>query len=66
MRTLAMSKTAQPWSLTSLREKLIKMVAKVVSHGRYVTFQAEVAVSLQMFADMLALIARLRAPPASA
>jgi hypothetical protein len=25
--------------LTSLREKLIKIGAKVVSHGRYVTFQ---------------------------
>src|SRR6476469_5859003 len=36
MRTLAMRKTAEPWSLTSLREKLIKIGAKVVSHGRYV------------------------------
>lgn len=45
MRTLAMPKTAQPWSLTSLGDKLIKIGAKVVSHGRYVTFQmAEVAV----------------------
>src|SRR5215467_2548757 len=61
MRTLAMPKTAQPWSLTSLREKLIKIGAKVVSHGRYVTFQmAEMAVSQQMFADILSLIARLR------
>ena len=34
-----MPKTAEPWSLTSLREKLIKIGAKVVSHGRYVTFQ---------------------------
>ena len=43
MRTLAMPR--EPWSLTSLREKLIKIGAKVVSHGRYVTFQlAEVAV----------------------
>ena len=67
MRTLAMPKTAEPWSLTSLREKLIKIGAKVVSHGRYVTFQmAEVAVSRQMFAEILTLIARLRAPPASA
>ena len=69
MRTLAMLKTAQLWSLTSLREKLIKIGAKVVSHGRYVTFQlAEVAVSRQMFADILSLslIARLRAPPAPA
>ncbi len=37
MRTPAMPKTAEPWSLTSLREKLIKIGAKVVSHGRYVT-----------------------------
>jgi hypothetical protein len=67
MRTLAMPKAAEPWSLTSLREKLIKIGAKVVSHGRYVTFQlAEVAVSRQMFADILMLIARLRAPPAPA
>jgi hypothetical protein len=65
MRTLAMPKTAQPWSLTSLREKLIKIGAKVVSHGRYVWFQmAEVAVPRQMFAEILSLIGRLRAPPA--
>jgi hypothetical protein len=36
MRTLAMPKMAEQWSLTSLREKLIKIGAKVVSHGRYV------------------------------
>jgi Transposase DDE domain group 1 len=67
MRTLAIPKAAEAWSLTSLREKLIKIGAKVVSHGRYVTFQmAEVAVSRQMFADILTLIARLRAPPVPA
>jgi Transposase DDE domain group 1 len=45
MRTLAMLKAAEAWSLTSLREKLIKIGAKVVSHGHYVTFQiGEVAV----------------------
>jgi hypothetical protein len=67
MRTLAMPKTAQPWSLTSLRDKLVKIGAKVVSHGRYVTFQlAEVAVPRQMFAEILSLIVRLRAPPAPA
>ena len=33
------------WSLTTLREKLVKIGAKVVRHGRYITFQlAEVAV----------------------
>ena len=67
MRTLALPKTAEPWSLTSLREKLIKIGAKGVRHGRYITFQmAEVAVSRQMFAEMLSVIARLRAPPAPA
>ena len=60
-----MPKTAEPWSLTSLREKLIKIGAKVVSHGRYTTFQmAEVAVPRQMFQEILMLIAQLRAPPA--
>jgi hypothetical protein len=53
MRTLAMPNVAEPWSLTSLREKLIKIGAKVVSHSRYVTFQlAEVAVPRQMLADI--------------
>jgi len=67
MRTLAMPEAAEPWSLTSLREKLIKIGARVVSHGRRVTFQlAEVAVPRQMFADILSLIWRLRAPPAPA
>src|SRR5215216_1409172 len=67
MRTLAMPKTVERWSMTSLREKLIKIGAKVVSHGRYVTFQlAEVAVPRQMFADILSLIARLRALPTPA
>jgi len=60
-----MPKTAEPWSLTSLREKLVKIGAKVTSHGRYVTFQlAEVTVPRQMFAEILSRIARLRAPPA--
>ena len=62
-----MPKTAEQLSLTSLREKLIKIGAKVVSHGRYVMFQmAEVALPRQMFHDILRLIARLRAPPARA
>ena len=67
MRTLALPKVAGPWSLTSLKTKLIKIGAKVVSHGRYVTFQmAEIAVPRQMFQEILTLIARLRAPPAPA
>jgi hypothetical protein len=55
------------WSLTTLttlKEKFIKIGAKVVSHGRYVAFQmAEVAISRHLFADILQLIAELRPPP---
>jgi len=40
------ARRAQRWSLTALKDKLIKIGAKVVSHGRYVIFQmAEVAPS---------------------
>ena len=47
-----MPKAAEPRSLTSLREKLIMIGAKVVSHGRYVTFQlAEAAVPRQMLQE---------------
>jgi hypothetical protein len=57
----------EPWSLTSLHEKLIKIGAKVASHGRYVTFQmAEVAVPQKRFQEILSLIARLLSPPAPA
>jgi DDE family transposase len=67
MRTLAMPMTVKLWSLISMRERLIKIGAKVVSHSRYVTFQmAKVAVPRQMFADILALIAWLRASPTPA
>ena len=67
MRTLAMPEAAAPWSLTSLREKLIKIGAKVVSYGRYIVFQmAEVSVPRQMFLDILQRVARLRASPVPA
>jgi hypothetical protein len=55
------------WLLTTLREKLVKIGAKVVSHGRYVTFHmAEVAVPRRLFVEVLWLIGRLRAPPVPA
>ena len=67
LRTLATPEPIRDWSLTSLKEKLIKIGAKVVSHGCYVTFQlVEVAVPRRMFAGILLLIARLRVPPAQA
>jgi hypothetical protein len=50
--------------LTTLREKLIKIGAKVPRRSKYVTFQlAEVAVSRQLFAAILERIGRLVIPP---
>ena len=69
LRTLATPEPIKNWSLTSLKQKLIKIGAKVVSHGRHVAFQmAEVAIPRQMFQEILSLIAELRPqpPPASA
>ena len=67
MRTLALPKEVEHWSLTTLREKLVKIGAKVVSHGRYVTFQlAEVAVPRELFRKILSLIDDLRPRPAPA
>ena len=57
-------KMLRQWSMTTLTEKLIKIGAKVVSHGRYVAFQmAEVAIPRNLFADILRMIAELRPPP---
>jgi hypothetical protein len=67
MRTLALPREVEHWSMTTLREKLIKIGAKIVRHGRYVTFQmAEVAVPPDLFADILRRIDRLRPTPAPA
>jgi hypothetical protein len=58
LRTLATPEPIKNWSLTSLKEKLIKIGAKVVSHGRYVAFQmAEVAIPRQLLQEILRLIA---------
>src|SRR5213076_2873035 len=46
LRTLATPEPIKDWSLTTLKDKLIKIGAKVVSHRRYVVFQmAEVAIA---------------------
>ena len=64
LHTLATPEPIKEWSPTSLREKLIKVGAKLVSHGRYVAFQmAEVAVPRGLFAEILRLIAELRPSP---
>ena len=52
-------------TLLTLREKLIKIGAKVVRHGRYITFQlAKVAIPRSLFANILGLIDGLRPRPA--
>ena len=67
LRPLATPEAIERWSLTSLREKLVKIGAKVVRHGRYVTFQlAEVAVSRDVFEKILASIGDLRRRPVPA
>ena len=64
LRTLATPEPIKDWSLTSLKEKLIKTGAKVVSHGRYLVFQmAEVAIPRQVFQEILRLIGELRPQP---
>ena len=51
-------------SLTTLREKLVKIGARIVRHGRYVVFQlAEVAVPRALFAEIIRRIDRLRPEP---
>jgi hypothetical protein len=64
LRRLALPPAVRHWSLTTLREKLVKIGAKVVRHSKYVTFQlAEVAVPRRLFAAILDRIERLALPP---
>ena len=64
LRRLALPRAVKHWSLTTLREKLVKIGAKVTRHSKYVTFQlAEVAVTRNLFAAILDRIERLALPP---
>ena len=64
LRLLSLPDQVAQWSLTTLREKLVKIGARVVRHGRYVVFQlAEVAVPRSLFADILRRIDDLRPQP---
>ena len=61
LRQLVLPKPIKSWTLTTLREKLVKIGAKVVSHAKYLVFQlAEVAVPRQLFAAIVQRIGRLR------
>ena len=65
LRRLALPPSVRQWSLTTLREKLVKIGAKVISSARYVVFQmAEVAVPRGLFRAILERIHRLWLPQA--
>jgi hypothetical protein len=67
LRSLALPREVAQWSLSTLREKLVKIGARIVRHGRYIVFQlAEVAVPRGLFAAILRRIERLRGPPVAA
>jgi hypothetical protein len=60
LRRLALPRSVEHWSMTTLLVKLIKIGAKVVSHARYTTFQmAEVAIPRHLFRTILRRIRRL-------
>ena len=62
--TVATTRAQKCRVLTTLREKLIKIGAKVTRHSKYVFFQlAEVAVTRNLFAAILDRIERLALPP---
>ena len=61
LRRLALPSSVRHWSLTTLREKLIKIGAKVVRHSKYVIFQmAEVAVPRELFASKRSAVCNAR------
>ena len=67
LRSLVLPNEVAHWSLSTLREKLVKIGARIVRHGRYLVFQlAKVAVPRTMFAAILCRIDRLRGPPVAA
>ncbi len=64
LRRLALPRSVKHWSLTTLRERLIKIGAKAVRHAKYVPFQmAEVAVPRELFGAILDRIQRFGVPP---
>jgi hypothetical protein len=64
LRTLALPREIERWSLTSLREKVVKIGAKVIAHARSTVFQmAEVAVPRGLFGRILAMIGELGPRP---
>lgn len=64
LRALALPEAVGHWPLTTRRDWLVKIAAKIVRHGRSITFQmAEVMVPRAPFRQILDAIAALRPLP---
>jgi hypothetical protein len=64
LRSLALPAEVSQWSMTTLRERLVKIGARIVRHGRSTIFQmAEVMVPRGLFAQILAAVVTLRPTP---
>ena len=64
LRHLVLPREMAQWSLTTLRERLVKIGAKLVRHARQLVFQmAEVAVPKALFAQILQRIWTLAPAP---
>ena len=62
-RRLALPRSVKHWSLATLREKPVKIGAKVVRHAKCVTFQmAELALPRELFAAILDRVQRFGVP----
>jgi hypothetical protein len=65
LRTLALPVEIEQWSMTTLRDGLVKIGAKIIRHSRSITVQmAEVMVPRGLFEKILSTIPALRPPPA--
>ena len=66
LRALALPAEVAQWSLSTLRNRLVKIEAKIVRHGRSVVFRmAEVMVSRDLFQKILAAITALGPLPST-
>jgi Transposase DDE domain group 1 len=64
LRTPALPDEMERWSLSTLREKVVKIGAKIITHARSTVFQmAEVAVSRALFGRILEMIGAFRPRP---
>jgi hypothetical protein len=61
LRTLALPQKIAHWTLTTMRERLIKLGARLIRHARHAIFQvAEFVVTGATFGNILSNIHRIR------